>query len=282
MNGKQNSGQLMNRNLLEMTKSLKSFTHIKSIWHIPYKASITLFFLLKISSIIIFAVDQPTKSDKHLFILSGQSNMQGHRPDEAFTPAVKAALGNEAVIVVQDAMGGQPIQRWWKNWKSSDGQKSEWKGDLYDRLMSKVEPKINGQRLASITFLWMQGERDAKLRLGTLYEASLKGLYRQLSNDLNRKDVNFVIGRLSDFDLNDSRYPHWTMIRKVQVKVAESNTRFSWVNTDDLNDGINRKGKKIENDLHYSAEGYKELGKRFATNALKLIRQNHTKKNIND
>ena len=72
------------------------------------------------------------------------------------------------------------------------------------------------------------------------------------------------------------------MIRKVQVKVAESNTRFSWVNTDDLNDGINRKGKKIENDLHYSAEGYKELGKRFATNALKLIRQNHTKKNIND
>ena len=282
MNGKQNSGQLMNRNLLEMTKSLKSFTHIKSIWHISHKASITLFFLLKISSIIIFAVDQPTKSDKHLFILSGQSNMQGHRPDEAFTPAVKAALGNEAVIVIQDAMGGQPIQRWWKNWKSSDGQKSEWKGDLYDRLMSKVEPKINGQRLASITFLWMQGERDAKLRLGTLYEASLKGLYRQLSKDLNRKDVNFVIGRLSDFDLKNSRYPHWTMIRKAQVKVAESNPRFSWINTDDLNDGINRKGKKIENDLHYSAEGYKELGKRFATNALKLIRQNHTKKNIND
>ena len=266
----------MKRNLLEMIKSLKSFTHIKGIWYIFYKVSITLFFLLKISSIIIFAEDQPTKSDKHLFILSGQSNMQGHRPDEAFTPAVKAALGNEAVIVIQDAMGGQPIQRWWKNWKSSDGQKSEWKGDLYDRLMSKVEPKINGQRLASITFLWMQGERDAKLRLGTLYEASLKGLYRQLSNDLNRKDVNFVIGRLSDFDLKNSRYPHWTMIRKAQVKVAESNPRFSWVNTDDLNDGINRKGKKIENDLHYSAEGYKELGKRFATNALKLIRQNHT------
>ena len=54
---------------------------------------------------------------KHLFILSGQSNMQGHRPDEAFTPAVEKALGKSKVIIVQDALGGQPIHRWWKEWK---------------------------------------------------------------------------------------------------------------------------------------------------------------------
>ena len=29
---------------------------------------------------------------KHLFILSGQSNMVGHRPQEAFLPAVEKAL----------------------------------------------------------------------------------------------------------------------------------------------------------------------------------------------
>ena len=46
---------------------------------------------------------------KHLFILSGQSNMQGHRPDEAFTPTVEKALGKDKVIVVQDALGGQPL-----------------------------------------------------------------------------------------------------------------------------------------------------------------------------
>jgi hypothetical protein len=63
------------------------------------------------------------------------------------------------------------------------------------------------------------------------------------------------------------------MVRKIQVKLAESNPRFSWVNTDDLNDGVNRKGKKIQNDLHYSAEGYKTLGKRFAESALKLIKK---------
>jgi hypothetical protein len=42
---------------------------------------------------------------KHLFILSGQSNMQRHHPDEAFTPAVQKALGKDNVIVVQDALG---------------------------------------------------------------------------------------------------------------------------------------------------------------------------------
>lgn len=219
------------------------------------------------------------ETDKHLFILSGQSNMQGHRPNEAFTPTVKAALGAEKIIVVQDAMGGQPIKRWWKKWKSPDDNKLEPIGDLYDRLMLKVQQEIKEQKLATITFIWMQGERDANKGWGKLYEASLIGLYQQLSEDIGRKDINFVIGRLSDFDLKNTRYPHWTMIREAQVKVGESNPRFSWVNTDDLNDGISRKGKKIENDLHYSAEGYKMLGKRFAENALKLIRNNTDKEN---
>ena len=53
--------------------------------------------------------------------------------------------------------------------------------------------------------------------------------------------------------------------------MSDSNSRFVWVNTDDLNDGKNRRGKEIKNDLHYSAEGYKTLGKRFAESALKLI-----------
>ncbi len=214
------------------------------------------------------------QTDKHLFILSGQSNMQGHRPDEAFAPAVKEALGEDKVIVIQDALGGQPIQRWWKEWKSPEGEKPKQKGDLYDRLMGKVMPKIKGQSLSSVTFIWMQGERDAKMRWGEVYAVSLKGLYDQLCKDLGRSDINFVIGRLSDFDIKNQRYPHWTMVRKAQVKLAESNARFDWVNTDDLNDGVNRKGKKIQNDLHYSAEGYKKLGKRFAESALKLIKQN--------
>lgn len=208
---------------------------------------------------------------KHLFILSGQSNMQGHRPEEAFTPAVKEALGAEQVIVVQDALGGQPIQRWYKAWKDPEGNSPENTGDLYDRLMKKVAPAIEGESLASITFIWMQGERDAKMKWGSVYEASLKGLHQQLSKDLNRDDIGFVIGRLSDFDLDNKRYPDWTKIRDIQVKVADSSPTFAWVNTDDLNDGLNRAGKEISDDLHYSKSGYKQLGQRFAKAALEMI-----------
>ena len=210
---------------------------------------------------------------KHLFILSGQSNMQGHRPKEAFSPLVEEALGEERVIVVQDAMGGQPIQRWYKEWRSPKGEKPESPGDLYDRLMGKVKAAIGKHAIESVTFIWMQGERDARMQWGEVYEASLWALYEQLAKDLGRSDVNFVIGRLSDFDLDNKRYPDWTLIREIQVKVAESNPRFAWVNTDDLNDGVNRRGKSIKNDLHYSAEGYRTLGKRFALKALVLIKR---------
>ena len=212
---------------------------------------------------------------KHLFILSGQSNMQGHRPDEAFTPAVEKALGKDKVIVVQDAMGGQPIHRWWKGWHDPQGKKAAQTGDLYDRLMGKVKPAVKGQKLASVSFVWMQGERDAKMGWGDLYEEALVGLHAQLAKDLGRnpKEVTFVIGRLSDFDKSNKKYGHWTKVREAQVRVADSSPRYFWVDTDDLNDGKNRRGKEIKDDLHYSAEGYKTLGKRFAEACLKPIRK---------
>jgi lysophospholipase L1-like esterase len=51
------------------------------------------------------------------------------------------------------------------------------------------------------------------------------------------------------------------------VAVAEENERGAWVDTDDLN---NKKGK---DDLHYTAEGYKTLGERFAEKAIELVKQ---------
>jgi hypothetical protein len=154
-----------------------------------------------------------------------------------------------------------------------EGKKAAQTGDLYDRLMSKVKPAIKGQKLASVSFVWMQGERDAKMGWGDLYEEALLGLHAQVAKDLGRnpKEMTFVIGRLSDFDMSNKKYSHWTKVRKAQIKVANSNPKFFWVDTDDLNDGKNRKGRDIKNDLHYSAEGYKTLGKRFAEACLIAI-----------
>jgi len=205
---------------------------------------------------------------KHLFILSGQSNMAGLDPNASFTPAVEKEFGKENTIVIKDAQGGQPIRRWYKEWKPGEGSNEPAKytpGDLYDRLMGKVKPAIEGQKIASVTFVWMQGERDAKELYGDVYGKSFEGLIKQLEADLKRDDINFVIGRLSDKDMENKQYKHWTLVRDEQVKVAEASPRGAWIDTDDL-------PMKGDN-LHYSAEGYKTMGQRFAEKAIELIKK---------
>lgn len=217
------------------------------------------------------AQQETERGPKHLFILSGQSNMAGLKPEESFTPTVEEAFGADHVIVVKDAHGGQPIRRWYKDWKDAEGAAPDSTGDLYDRLMAKVRPAIEGQEIGTITFVWMQGERDAREQHGDVYAESLNGLVDQLEADLDHEGIHFVVGRLSDFDMDNKRYKHWTKIRDVIVSVAEARPSTAWVNTDDLNDGLNRQGKEISNDLHYSADGYRELGARFAKKAIALI-----------
>ena len=193
-------------------------------------------------------------------------------PDESFRPALEDEFGAENILIVKDAWGGQPIRRWYKKWKAPKGKDIAAQPDLYDSLMQKVELAMATEEIQSITFLWMQGERDAREELGEVYEKSLKGLYKQLQKDLGEKNINMVIGRLSDFDMNNERYPHWTMVRDIHQKLGESKEKFSWVDTDDLNDGIGIQGTPVENDLHYSEKGYKVFGERLAEEAIKLIK----------
>jgi len=207
----------------------------------------------------------------HLFILSGQSNMARMDPGLSFVPAVEAAFGAGRVIVVHAAWGGQPIRRWYRGWKSSSGETTEPTGDLYDRMMTQVNQAVGERSIETVTFVWMQGERDALRRHGDVYEESLRGLIRQLTGDLGHDDIHLVIGRLSD----SANYKDWRMVRAAQMEVAGEHPRAVWIDTDDLNSGINEKGAEIHNDLHFSVDGYKILGQRFADAAILLIKK-HT------
>lgn len=206
---------------------------------------------------------------KHLFLFSGQSNMAGLNPNASFIPAVEKEFGKEHVIVVKSAQGGQPIRRWHKEWQPAEGQavaksNKPW-GDLYGVLMSKVKPAIKDQKINTVTFVWMQGERDAKESHGEVYGKSFMGVINQLKTDLKHDEIHFVIGRLSDMDMENKRYKHWTLVREEQVKVAEASPVGAWVDTDDL--------PMKKDNLHYSTEGFKSLGQRFADKAIALIKK---------
>ena len=209
-------------------------------------------------------------SGKNLFILSGQSNMKRLDPAVSFIPAVEKAFGADNVIVVQDAEGGSAISYWLL---PEPGKRNKKAGRYYKRLMEKVDAATEGQSLASVTFVWMQGERDANSNVmnGDGYSEDLQTLLKQLRTDLGRDDLNVVIGRLSDFGFTakgKQKYKDWEKVRNAQVALADSNPRYAWINTDDLNDGL-----KKPNDLHADSEGYKLMGQRFADKAIALIQK---------
>lgn len=230
------------------------------------------FFTLLLSTLLLTSCK--TTGGKHLFILSGQSNMVRLNPNITFLPELEKQFGSENIIIVKDAMGSQSIRRWFKKWESPTGQIPKIRGDLYDTLLIKVKDSIKNKKIKSVTFIWMQGERDARMKFAPVYESSLLGLYNQLQKDLQYNNINFIIGRLNDFDMQNEKWPHWTKIRNIQEKVANSNPSFAWINTDDLNSGLDSNAKMVTNDLHLSEEGYKILSKRFAVKSIELISKN--------
>ena len=80
---------------------------------------------------------------KHLFLLSGQSNMKRFQHKQFFTPAVQAAYGADNVIIIKNAEGGQPISKWYKAWISGEGEKPEKTGQLYDSLIENIKEGKN-------------------------------------------------------------------------------------------------------------------------------------------
>ena len=200
----------------------------------------------------------------HLILLSGQSNMARLDPARVFTPEVEKYLGAENVVVVKVAQGGQPIRRWYKQWQVTGDQNPGPIGDFYEKLLKEAKAATSGKSFKSVILIWMQGERDAKELLSDHYEEAFLGILEQLKIDLGVKEVNYIIGRISD---SGRGRRDWDKIREIQVKLGEAGPRSAWVNTDDLNDD-----SEGTNNLHYSKEGYDLLAKRYAEKVKALVK----------
>ena len=82
-----------------------------------------------------------------------------------------------------------------------------------------------------------------------------------MRDDLARPDTYAVIGRISDY----AKQPEGSRtIREAQMAVVKGDPLAAWVDTDDLN------GKR--DDLHYTPDGYRQLGDRFAAKAAEQIK----------
>ncbi|HBC88179.1 MAG TPA: acetyl xylan esterase [Lentisphaeria bacterium] len=203
-----------------------------------------------------------------LFILSGQSNMAALDHKLSFVPAIEKAFPDDELIFVKDSQSGQPIRRWTKDWIKPEGwddSKNRFKigkNDLYQRLMESVKKTVEGKKLDSVSFIWMQGEADAKGGTAGTYEDSMRKLVKQVRDDMGRQDVTVAIGRISDHLKGDK---DWEIVRAAQVKVAEEDPLAGWIDTDECNG--------TANGLHCDANGYKKMGEAFAAKLTELIKK---------
>lgn len=212
------------------------------------------------------AADKPV----HIFILSGQSNMAGMNPKAGFEQEAAKQFPDAEVPYIKVAQGGRPIRLWVEQWneiaKKHDLKSTSDGTVYYEPILKQFRAIIEKHpQPASVTFCWMQGERDAREKLSAAYEDALGTLIANLRRDLKQPEMNFVIGRLSDFGTD----AEWEAVRRAQVSLAMKDPRGAWVDCDDLND--KEKNGKTRNDLHYTKAGYELLGRRYVRQAKALI-----------
>ena len=231
-------------------------------------------------ALVVFSLGLPAiakKPVKHLFILSGQSNMTGGLK-AGFVKTVEGSLGKDKVVVVHHSKSGRGIRFWDKDYRFPENYRFPGKGvpsertklqhgQEYGPLIEKTREAFDGKPFDTVTFIWMQGESDGMRGLGPAYEKSFLRLLGRIKKDLNRKDVGFVIGRINDSHMGD---PNWTAMRDVQVKLAEDTDHGAWIDTDDLSEP--------EHGVHFPKENYPKLGQRFAEKVIELIRKKYESK----
>lgn len=205
------------------------------------KNSAVILFALLLFALLLFATPVCAK---HLFILSGQSNMVLLPTEETFIPAIIAQYGRENVIIVKDAQSGKGIENWDKN---------AW---LWLRLKASVNNVTKNKQIHTVTFIWMQGEANGGQIASKNYEEKLLDLFSRVDKLFPRAKSAYVLGRITDWDMRMGE-PGWMKIREIQQRIGERDTVHAWVNTDDLNGPTN--------DIHMIGEnGFNILGERFA------------------
>lgn len=234
------------------------------------------------------------KSKFHLFLLVGQSNMAGRgkinkqenephprvlmlNKENEWVPAtdplhfdkprvVGVGLGRSFANVIADAdpsivvglipcaVGGSAISTW-----EPGGFHDQTKSHPYDDMLPRLNEALKVGTLKAI--LWHQGESDSTSKRSVVYEEKLHALISRLRKAAGDENVPFVAGQLGQF-----KEKPWNENRK-RVNDAHESLPSKISGTAFVpSDGLGHKGDKT----HFSAEAYRELGRRYAKAFLAL------------
>lgn len=231
----------------------------------------------------------------HIFVLAGQSNMAGRGdvapedrqvhprvwmlnrgaawvpavepmhfdkpiaavgPGRAFGAAIAEAMPDVHIGLVPAAVGGSPITTWAPGVRYPETGAYPW-----DDAARRVKAAVARGRVRAV--LWHQGESDGNDADAPHYEARLRALIARFRTEFSDPALPFLIGQLGRFE-GKPWTPGYEQVDAAHRRVAADTPGVAFVPSEGLGD----KGDQ----LHFSAEAARELGRRYARAYLALAR----------
>ena len=223
----------------------------------------------------------------HIFLLMGQSNMEGGSstdgemdtvkdprilkltdfgwveacdpitnnkavavgPGLAFAKKLIAEDENIKVGLVPLAVGGSHINEWMKG------------GKYYNPTLNAVA--VARQQGVIKGVLWHQGEHDGILSdTANIYDDNLEALVDTLRIDLGDSELPFIVGGLSFGILQNKRHAFARLVWSRLHWVGHHFHRMGYVSSENV--------PYLGDNLHLSSEGQREMGRRYADVYLKM------------
>ncbi len=162
------------------------------------------------------------------------------------------------------AVGGSPIDSWKAGAIYMGTETYPW-----DDMVARLEFALQDGELKGI--LWHQGEADTKLERAPYYGQKLKDLISRLRKLVGNPELPFVAGEMvKAFQSYNGKvwkeeaiYPK--MVTNATKLLAKADPNMEMVSSKGLKD----KGDQV----HFDAQSYRELGKRYAKAMQKLLKK---------
>lgn len=173
----------------------------------------------------------------------------GVSPARAFAKVVRAARPNEAVGVIPCAKGGSSMQEW---------QPSLRENTLYGACLKRVRAAGVVGDVAGVLFF--QGETDAltpsdssRAHVAERWGPAFERFVVRWRQDLDVPDLPVVFAQIGSLGADSSKFQNWRAIQQQQARVSGPNVQM-----------IRTRGLPLRDELHYTTEGYRVIGRRFA------------------
>lgn len=142
---------------------------------------------------------------------------------------------------------------------------------MYRRLISNLDQALEDLRNQNVPceisgLLWMQGESDSETpEMANAYAENLKLFFTAIRKQTNKPDLPIAMGRISSSLLKETPwvFDYTEIVQAAQESVAEQDPHVYIINTDRLS--------TLDDNTHFDTKAQLKLGKKMAQVLLKEI-----------